>query len=179
MTRIHQFRDDDPCALYWLHNANGELIYVGISFEPTTRVGTHRREQAWGSEISDEWTVIDWHPDRPSAEDAETDAIFVHQPPFNIKGAAKTGSERSGNVASRSTRTQEIVDAFHLIEQRRCEYEEVLRAGLQEGVPQVDISKALNRTREMLRRDAMPEEEREKLRQADAERKRRSKGSES
>ncbi|MFG1659125.1 hypothetical protein ACGFIY_21590 [Micromonospora chersina] len=68
---------------------------------------------------------------------------------------------------------EEIVQAFHAIDAAERHYREVLRKHLKaKTVQQVDVSKALNRTREMIRRDAMTEEERAELRQADADRKR-------
>lgn len=51
-------------------------------------------------------------------------------------------------------------------------YRETLRAAISDGVPQVDISKALDRTREMIRRDAMTDEERSELKRRAAERER-------
>ncbi|MGS2615149.1 hypothetical protein ACVCAH_11580 [Micromonospora sp. LZ34] len=67
----------------------------------------------------------------------------------------------------------EIVQAFHAIDAAERHYREVLRKHLTAGtVQQVDVVKALNRTREMIRRDAMTEEERAEMRRADAERKR-------
>ncbi len=72
----------------------------------------------------------------------------------------------------------EVVEAFENIERAWEHYRTTLRSYLAEGVAegvsgrQASISKRLNRTREMLRRDAMTDEQREALRHAEAERKR-------
>jgi hypothetical protein len=72
----------------------------------------------------------------------------------------------------------EVVEAFEGIEKAWERYRATLRACLAEGEAegiagrQAQISKRLNRTREMLRRDAMTDEQREELRRQEAERKR-------
>ena len=67
----------------------------------------------------------------------------------------------------------EIIEAYHAIDAAERRYREVLRKHLKAGtVQQVDVANSLKRTREMIRRDAMTEEERDRLRQIDAERKR-------
>jgi hypothetical protein len=67
----------------------------------------------------------------------------------------------------------EIKQAYAAIDKAEQHYRAVLRKHLKAGtVQQVDVATALKRTREMIRRDAMTEEERDRLRLADAERKR-------
>jgi len=72
----------------------------------------------------------------------------------------------------------EVVAAFEDIERAWENYRQTLRSYIAEGVTegasgrQAAIAKRLNRTREMLRRDVMTEEQREALRQVEAERKR-------
>lgn len=71
------------------------------------------------------------------------------------------------------TELQDVIDAWQAIAAAELRYRETVRSAIADGVPQVAISKAIDRTREMIRRDAMPEEERERLRLADIERVRR------
>lgn len=72
----------------------------------------------------------------------------------------------------------DVVGAFEAIEKAWENYRATLRAALAEGEAegiagrQAAIAKKLDRTREMLRRDAMNEEQREELRRVEAERKR-------
>jgi hypothetical protein len=68
------------------------------------------------------------------------------------------------------TNLQDVIDAWTGAEQAKAEakraadrYREVVRAALADGVKQTEIAKALDRTREMIRRDAMTDEEREAL----------------
>jgi hypothetical protein len=71
------------------------------------------------------------------------------------------------------TTLQEVIDAWHAVgevERLRQEtwerYRETVRSALADRVPQVEIAKALDRTREMIRRDAMTDEERDEFRRA-------------
>lgn len=67
---------------------------------------------------------------------------------------------------------KDIVEAHRAITEARERYRELLRAGLADGVTQSQIARALDVTRETVRRDALPDDQREALRRADAERKR-------
>ena len=65
---------------------------------------------------------------------------------------------------------QDVIEAFAAIEAARERYRETVRAALSDGVTQTEIAKALDRTREMIRRDAMTDEQREALKKAETER---------
>lgn len=68
---------------------------------------------------------------------------------------------------------EEIIRAFEAIDAAESHYRNVLRRHLASGtVRQVDVAKRLDRTREMVRRDAMDEEQRAEMRRLDAQRKR-------
>ncbi|MFI1194144.1 hypothetical protein ACH4T9_12915 [Micromonospora sp. NPDC020750] len=68
------------------------------------------------------------------------------------------------------TNLQDVIDAWNDIARAEERYRETLRAAIADGVPQVAISKAIERTREMLRRDAMTDEQRKAFNKAEAER---------
>jgi hypothetical protein len=72
---------------------------------------------------------------------------------------------------SAMTDLKQVIKAHEAITAAEERYREKLRAALDAGVPQIEISKALGVTREKVRQDAMTDEERERLRRADAERK--------
>jgi len=68
---------------------------------------------------------------------------------------------------------EEIIEAFRAIDAAERRYRDVLRKHLAaKTVQQVEVARALNRTREMVRRDAMTEEQRDQIRRADADRRR-------
>ena len=68
----------------------------------------------------------------------------------------------------------EAWDATRKAEQQLREaqerYREIVRGAVADGVPQVQIAKALDRTREMIRRDAMTDEQRAGLRKTETAR---------
>lgn len=78
------------------------------------------------------------------------------------------------------SKLNEIIEAWNAIDAAERHYRETLRTYLASGeVQQVDVARELGRTREMIRRDAMTEDQREEIRRADAERKRQLRGSKS
>jgi hypothetical protein len=68
------------------------------------------------------------------------------------------------------TNLQDVIDAYEAIAAAEERYRETVRAAIADGVPQVQIAKALNRTREMIRRDAMTDEQRDALRRSESDR---------
>jgi hypothetical protein len=68
-------------ALYRHYDADGILLYVGISSDPKLRRRSHQRRSAWTEFAVRE--QVEWLPDRSTAEDAERDAIKVEKPLFN------------------------------------------------------------------------------------------------
>ena len=65
---------------------------------------------------------------------------------------------------------QDVIEAWDAIGQAEERYRETVRAAIAGGVPQVRIAEAIGRTREMIRRDAMSDEQREALKRAEADR---------
>lgn len=65
---------------------------------------------------------------------------------------------------------QDVIEAWQDIARAEERYRETVRAAIADGVTQVAISKALDRTREMIRRDAMTDEQRQELHRVESER---------
>lgn len=65
---------------------------------------------------------------------------------------------------------QDVIDAWQEIARAEERYRELLRKALADGVQQVQVAKALDRTRESIRRDAMSEQQRAEFKAAEAER---------
>lgn len=70
------------------------------------------------------------------------------------------------------TTIDDVKAAFARIEEAEVAYRATVRAALTAGVKQADLARELNRNRDSLRQDAMPEEERLKLREKEVERQR-------
>lgn len=84
----------EPTAVYWLHDAGGSLLYIGVSVSPRTRVQTHQRDMPWGGEIDPSRTVVEWFKDRPAALESEAQAIAAHAPPHNCTGTDRQPRSR-------------------------------------------------------------------------------------
>lgn len=69
------------CALYRHFDADGALLYVGISNSVLARTGAHVVGSVWASQID---TIrIEWFDTRDAAVEAETNAIVEESPKFN------------------------------------------------------------------------------------------------
>lgn len=74
------------------------------------------------------------------------------------------------------TTIKEVVAAYRRIDEAEERYRAALRRALEQGTTQAELAQALGRSREKLRQDVMSEEDRDRIRQADAERKRQARG---
>lgn len=68
-------------ALYRVRNAEGHLLYVGVSERPEYRWFSHRRQHGWWDEVSH--YSLEWHDDREAALKAEAEAIRLERPRHN------------------------------------------------------------------------------------------------
>lgn len=70
-------------VLYRHFNAEGRLLYVGISASATKRTEQHRRSSSWAQEIRR--IEIETFPSRQAAMDAERTAIVMELPMHNSR----------------------------------------------------------------------------------------------
>lgn len=70
-------------ALYRHFDADGVLLYVGISLSAVTRLSQHKEQSGWYASIAR--VEIEWFEDRETALRAETTAIMVELPKHNIR----------------------------------------------------------------------------------------------
>lgn len=69
-------------ALYRFWDADGALLYIGISLDPGKRWKQHRDDKPWWSEVAK--VTVEPHPSRPAAMDAERAAIAAERPRYNV-----------------------------------------------------------------------------------------------
>lgn len=69
------------CALYRHFDADGGLLYVGMSTNPTHRMSNHRTTAHWAERIAR--MDVEWYDTRPLATEAERIAITNELPMFN------------------------------------------------------------------------------------------------
>lgn len=80
--------EPEPHQLYRHFDAHGSLLYVGISLSALTRLGQHRANSHWFSQIC---TIqVEHFPDFESARTAELNAIRSETPLYNVEGRAMT-----------------------------------------------------------------------------------------
>jgi predicted GIY-YIG superfamily endonuclease len=152
----------EPNALYRFFSANDGLLYVGITKDLGTRLKSHNREKTWFREVA--YIRVEHFDSREDVELAEYRAITEEHPLWNITYRVVPGAHVT---------LAEVIAAWEAIEAAVENYRTVLREALASGIQQGDIADALERTREMIRRDAMTDEQREELRQVEAERHRK------
>jgi predicted GIY-YIG superfamily endonuclease len=68
-------------AIYRLRDVHGQLLYVGMSNDLKTRWHQHAISKPWWHLVAQR--EIEWYPDRPSADIAETEAIVMERPLYN------------------------------------------------------------------------------------------------
>lgn len=69
-------------ALYRFFDADGDLLYVGISLNPWTRWKQHKSVKDWAEDVAS--STIEWHDTREEALDAERLAIIDERPRYNV-----------------------------------------------------------------------------------------------
>jgi hypothetical protein len=74
--------------LYRFFDANGRLLYVGISLHAAQRASDHRRDKDWWSDVAR--MDVEHQADRQTALKAELLAIRTEHPIHNIIGATVT-----------------------------------------------------------------------------------------
>jgi len=86
----------DKTALYRHFDANGELLYVGISLSAIQRLSQHKTASPWFKEISR--VEIEWHPTRKEALAVEKLAIVTENPKHNSVGCLTTIESREERI---------------------------------------------------------------------------------
>lgn len=73
-------------VLYRFFDNQDRLLYVGISSNFFGRVGQHKADKAWFTQIA--YSTLEHFPDRQSVDEAETVAIRAEKPLHNKKKQA-------------------------------------------------------------------------------------------
>lgn len=93
--------------LYRHFDANGELLYVGISLSAINRLAQHKGASHWFNEIAR--VDITCYPDRKSVIDAESAAITNENPKHNLKRPPQSVMSDAQAEASRRNLVSRIV----------------------------------------------------------------------
>jgi predicted GIY-YIG superfamily endonuclease len=71
-----------PTALYRFFDADGKLLYVGVTGDLRTRFAQHASVKSWWSDVARK--TVAWHATRARALAAEAEAIAAEEPEHNI-----------------------------------------------------------------------------------------------
>lgn len=80
-------------ALYRFYSATGQLLYVGITNNPGVRFQQHQQGKQWWHEVSG--ISVERCPSREDALAAETRAIAVEHPLYNLSGPSLPSQKRA------------------------------------------------------------------------------------
>ena len=78
-------------ALYRLYDAEGELLYVGISLSAIQRLSDHMKGKLWAEDIAR--VDVAWYDSRTDALAAEAKAIRAEWPRHNVQHNKRTPVE--------------------------------------------------------------------------------------
>lgn len=70
--------DNEPTALYRLYDADDNLLYLGISFDPEARWEQHKNDKHWAHQVVRR--TVEWYPTRGEALAAEERATAAEKP---------------------------------------------------------------------------------------------------
>lgn len=73
---------NERTVLYRFFNSAGDLLYVGITRDPASRIAQHGAEKPWWHVVAN--VTLEWHDSRQEALDAERAAIIAEQPAHNV-----------------------------------------------------------------------------------------------
>jgi hypothetical protein len=99
---------DPVTTLYRLHDAEGRLLYVGISSSGGRRLEQHAYSKAWWHEVAA--ATFEEFPTREAAAAAELQAIRDENPRHNIAGRLSGGKRRHRQMAAGKPSTLQIRD---------------------------------------------------------------------
>jgi predicted GIY-YIG superfamily endonuclease len=86
------YLDDHRTALYRFYDADGALLYVGITHNVDERWAAHERDKPWWPHIAEK--TVEWFNTRPLALDAERTAVQTESPVHNVTGKPWTETRR-------------------------------------------------------------------------------------
>lgn len=97
-----------PQALYRFYDADGELLYIGITSNPGARWKRHAGDKPWWTEVAS--TTIEHFGTREDVEVAERSAIRAERPKYNRQHNSSNGSTRGSRSARAVDRLRPAIE---------------------------------------------------------------------
>lgn len=134
-------------ALYRMFDADGRLLYVGITIDIVSRFRSHRSLKPWWPDI--QTIQLEHFPDRLAARAAELKAITTEFPCYNV---ADADCER---LLGRQRRTPDALavraQTERELDEATRELHEAIVSDLDDGVPQKTLADLTGYSRERIR----------------------------
>jgi predicted GIY-YIG superfamily endonuclease len=124
------YLDDHRTALYRFFDADGALLYVGITYDTEQRFASHRNSSPWWKDVADE--SVEWFDTRPLALAAELEAIRTERPRHNVLGSPwapgpreldpeeKTMSQVRSDLTEMCTQVRLLDSAFVVVDRTKA-----------------------------------------------------------
>jgi predicted GIY-YIG superfamily endonuclease len=110
-----------PTALYRFYDAEGNLLYVGVTGNPASRFSDHRRTSSWWAQADRH--EVEWLPHWNAALKAERRAIQEEMPRWNsvfntkrVAGSPDMGQQIIKQPDGRLAVFSSVVDAFVVVD---------------------------------------------------------------
>lgn len=100
-------KETTPNVLYRLFDAEGALLYIGITVDFQTRMRYHRRQKPWWGEVAR--TETEPFRSRSEALTAEWYAIVNECPKYNVEHADERSRSLNAVLAERGQTREEAV----------------------------------------------------------------------
>lgn len=100
--------DDSSQALYRFWDAEGALLYIGITHRLNDRLSHHKKFKPWWWEVAA--VTIERYPDRESVAAAEVLAIKTESPKYNVMLNGDTSPQQSPLWSDQETSLLDLLD---------------------------------------------------------------------
>ncbi|MDX3239383.1 hypothetical protein PV392_27585 [Streptomyces sp. ME03-5709C] len=129
-------------AVYWLYDARGELLYIGVSDNPRRRVAEHRQRQLWGFQVHSHRE--EWFSSRRIALLVEEALIREELPRWNrdhmpleaIRRDVPEPPPNGGTQAARYERIQHLREQLDAVLNQRAEVLACLHREIRDSFPE-------------------------------------------
>lgn len=107
--------ENQPTAVYRMYDADGRLLYVGMTNNTDVRWKWHAQSGGWWHRMAS--STVEWHPDRAAARRHEAAAIKAEAPVFNAMHAA--AGPHDVPLSDARSKLSKIVDQVRILREAR------------------------------------------------------------
>lgn len=132
-------------ALYRLFNADGQLLYVGIAYDPKSRWYSHVNTSPWWPNVARK--EVEWFEHRNAAVTAEMIAVRTEKPIHNVVWADDPKPHPKAPTRKRPAMSEEmkakLAHAAHVYRQAPIDLKAAILTAYDGGKSVVEITRAI------------------------------------